>query len=235
MTIVQHARATWVGRLATILVCAVAQNEVRAQDEKGLPAGHSSHGEVFNEGPRQKAYLMGGTGRVNFSVTTAEPLAQQFFNQGVGQLHGFWYFAAERTFRQVAAIDPECAMAYWGMAMANFGNEERGRGFIAKAVEKQENGDAREQLWIDSVAKYLAKDPEDRKERRRTFLRDIENIIHEFPDDIEAKAFLAVFVWKFKGDLPISSHEAISALLSQVFAVEPNHPSHHYKLSLIHI
>src|SRR6185436_8539256 len=91
--------------------------------------GHSLHGEAFDEGPRQKAYLMPGTGGVHFVVSTANPLAQQFFDQGLGQLHGFWYFEAERSFRQVAALDPKCAMPYWGMAMANFGNETRARGF----------------------------------------------------------------------------------------------------------
>src|SRR6185369_17215648 len=73
--------------------------------EPTVLAGHSYHGEVFNEGPRQKAYLMGGTGDVSFPVTTKSPEAQQFFNQGLGQVYGFWYFEAERSFRQVAALD----------------------------------------------------------------------------------------------------------------------------------
>ena len=162
-----------------------------------LPAGHSSHGEAFNEGPRQKAHLMGGTGKVDFPVSTKNPQAQEFFSQGVGQLHGFWYFEAERSFRQVAALDPDCAMAYWGMAMANFGNEERARGFITEAVRRKDVGDQKEQLWIEAVSDLLNEDRGDQKKRRRQFLRDIENIIHEYPDDIEAKAFLAVFVWKF--------------------------------------
>jgi hypothetical protein len=102
-----------------------------------LPAGHSQHGEIFNEGPRQRAYLMGATGNVSLSVTTSVPEAQQFFNQGLGQLHGFWYFEAERSFRQAAALDPECAMAYWGMAMANLENEKRGKGFIDEAVKRK--------------------------------------------------------------------------------------------------
>src|SRR5437870_5338275 len=85
-------------------------------------AGHSYHGESFNEGPRQRAYLMGNTGNVHFPVTTASPEAQKFIDQGIGQLHGFWYFEAERSFRQAAALDPDCAMAYWGMAMANTNN-----------------------------------------------------------------------------------------------------------------
>src|SRR5205807_1885125 len=73
--------------------------------------GHSMHGESFNEGPRQQAYLMGGTGNVHLPVTTQSADAQLFFDQGVGQLHGFWYFEAERSFRQVALLDPDCAMA----------------------------------------------------------------------------------------------------------------------------
>ena len=62
--------------------------------------GHSMHGETFDEGPRRAASLLGTTGRVTFPITTSVPRVQQFFNQGIGQLHGFWYFEAERSFRQ---------------------------------------------------------------------------------------------------------------------------------------
>ena len=58
-------------------------------DSTEIPAGHSYHGEAFNEGPRQKAYLMQGTGNVSFPATTNSELTQKFLNQGVGQLHGF--------------------------------------------------------------------------------------------------------------------------------------------------
>ena len=58
-----------------------ASTEGDTQEEKDeLPAGHSYHGEAFNEGPRQKAYLMGTTGTVDFPITTKSPEAQQFFN-----------------------------------------------------------------------------------------------------------------------------------------------------------
>ena len=52
-------------------------------------AGHSLHGEAFDEGPRQAATLMPGTGKVKLKITSKQPKAQAFFNQGVGQLHGF--------------------------------------------------------------------------------------------------------------------------------------------------
>src|SRR3954464_3660928 len=139
-----------------LLLCAGA---ARADDEPAVPGsksqpGHSSHGEAFNEGPRQKAELMTGTGEVHFPVTTKSELAQKFFDQGVGQLHGFWYFEAERSFRQVAALDPDCAIAYWGMAMANVGNEKRAAEFIKKAVDRKAHASHREALYIDSLAEY---------------------------------------------------------------------------------
>ena len=65
---------------------------------KEVLQGHSSHGEAFNEGPRQSAYLMGGTGNIHFPVTTDSKQAQAFIEQGIGQLHGFWYLEAERYF-----------------------------------------------------------------------------------------------------------------------------------------
>ena len=89
-------------------------------EESNTVRGHSYHGEVFNEGPRQAAVPIEGTGKVLFPVTTDSGEAQMFFEQGIGQLHGYWDFEAERTFRQVARLDPDCAMAYWGMAMANY-------------------------------------------------------------------------------------------------------------------
>ncbi|HYE98966.1 MAG TPA: alkyl hydroperoxide reductase, partial [Planctomycetota bacterium] len=101
-----------------------------------LQEGHSVHGEAFNEGPRQAAVRMAGMGDVRFAVTTEKEDAQAFVNQGVAQLHGFYYFEAERSFRQAAAIDPGCAMAYWGMALANINNDKRAKGFIEEAVKR---------------------------------------------------------------------------------------------------
>src|SRR6185503_7631347 len=109
----------------------------RADDAAPGPLpGHSYHGEAFDEGPRRAAYLMGNTGKVHFPITSKVPQAQAFFDQGVGQLHGFWYLEAERSFRQVAALDRDCAMAYWGMAMANVNNDKRAKAFLAEAVKR---------------------------------------------------------------------------------------------------
>ena len=202
-------------------------------EEKSLPEGHSFHGEAFNEGPRQKAYLMKGMGRVRSPITTNKQEAQLFFTQGVSQLHGFWYFEAERSFRQAAMLDPNCAMAYWGMAVANRNNVERAKKFINSAKEHRKNASKREKLWIDSEVNYWADTKKNEKDRRRKMVRDLETIIFDFPDDIEAKAFLAVWLWQssHKG-LPISSHMTINMLIQDVLDIEPMHPCHHFRIHL---
>ena len=83
--------------------------EIPIADESAgdVLAGHSFHGEAFNEGPRQKAYLMEGTGRIQFDVTTKNPEAADFVRQGMGQLWGYWYLEAERSFRQAAGCGDE--------------------------------------------------------------------------------------------------------------------------------
>jgi peroxiredoxin len=180
---------------------------------------------------------MPGVAAIRFPITTKVPLAQQFFNQGVGQLHGFWYFEAERSFRQVASLDPECAMAYWGMAMANDNNETRAKTFIEKAVAKKAAASPREIAWIDALAANYA--DKDTVEGRRKFIRALESLVQEDPQDVEAKAFLALQIWKngswmteSKKQLPISSHQAVDSILDQVFALNPMHPAHHYRIHL---
>src|SRR4030095_15080940 len=127
---------------------------------------HSMHGEAFNEGPRQFAVLMPGVQSVHFPVTAKAGDAQKFFDQGVTQLHGFWYFEAERSFRQVAYQDADCAMAYWGMALANINNQKRAAGFIKEASKRREKASPREQRWIDGWAGLYSDDKKDEKVRR---------------------------------------------------------------------
>ena len=222
--------------LAFPIASTSAQQTVDNRDEKSdeskIAEGHSYHGEAFNEGPRQQAYLMEGMGDVSFPVTTKSEEAQKFFNQGVAQLHGFWFFESERSFRQVATIDPDCAMAYWGMAMSNLKNYKRAQGFIAKAVEKKSLVTDRERRYIDAMNDYF-KSETDKKARNKKYVKALEEIIYHYPDDIEAKAFLAVQLWYNNGQgLPINSYAAVDALLEQVFQKAPMHPAHHYRIHL---
>src|SRR6478609_301890 len=77
-----------------------------AKKPTGDAFGESHMGAMFNEGPRQAAKLLSGQGRIKFPATTKNAEAQKFVEQGVGQLHGFYYLEAERSFRQAAALDP---------------------------------------------------------------------------------------------------------------------------------
>jgi peroxiredoxin len=216
--------------LSFAFLCANVGLPARA-DEKPLP-GHSTNGEAFNEGPRQAAALMPGMGAVEFPVTTTSELAQKFFTQGIGQLHGFWYFEAERSFRQAAALDPACAMAYWGMAMANINNPKRATDFMKVAVSKK-GATRREQLWISAFGDYCAEGGKSDDEKRKALVGAMEGLIYEFPEDLEAKAFLVFQLWdNSEHGLPLSSRLAVDALAKQILAANPMHPVHHY---LIHL
>jgi hypothetical protein len=209
----------------------------KENDKDKLAPGHSTHGEAFNEGPRQKAYLMQNTGNVNFPVTinaaTGKQEAQSFFNQGVGQIHGFWYFEAERSFREVARIDPDCAMAYWGMAMANINNRTRGRNLISEAVKRKDKANDREQMYIAALDAFLKADDNRKKQRAEAYTKALERILLKYPDDVEAKAFLALQIWLDRdSELPVLSYLAVDGLLDQVFAANPLHPAHHYRIHL---
>jgi peroxiredoxin len=204
-----------------------------AADKPAPAAGHSYHGEVFNEGPRQAAVLIPGTGEVHLEVTTKSEEARRFFKQGVGQLHGYWFFEAERSFRQAAKLDPDAAMFYWGMAMANFKNDTRGKKFIDEAVARKEKASDREKLWIDGLAAYF-KDPKtDAKKRLRDYVRSLEKILEKHPVEVEAEAFLLHQVFYNSGkDLPISSHYAMNLVAEKILAKHPRHPANHFQIHL---
>ncbi len=251
---------------------ASAQDAPSADDPLAeVLAGHSYHGTAFNEGARQAARILGGTGKVDFEVTTESAEARKFFNQGVGQLHGFWDLEAERSFRQVAMIDPDCAMAYWGAALATFEKSERAAGFIEEAFEKMETASPREKLYIkalhryfrgekkddkkvdadckekgndaskdelkenesDSESEYEIVDDSNKKERAARYLRDLEDIVIEYPDDIEAKALVVHRIWhNTRSGWKIGSFVAAESLLKEVLKVNPLHPAHHYRIHL---
>ena len=58
-------------------------------------------------------------GQVRFPVSCS-PAVQQPFERAVALLHSFWYLEAAKAFTQIAQADPDCAMAYWGLAMTNW-------------------------------------------------------------------------------------------------------------------
>lgn len=219
-------------------------------------AGHSYHGEAFNTGPRQAAVLIPGMSEIKFPTSTKSALAQQFIEQGVAALHGFWYLEAERSFRQAAKEDDSLAIAYWGMAMSNMNNPSRARPFIDEAMKRRnKNTSRREKLYIEALDRLVAKKKKDdkaeanksteadkkakqaerdaMKKRAEQYLSEMEKILHEFPEDIECKAFIAVLMWQAERlGVKVTSRYAVNALLGEVFDENPMHPAHHYRIHL---
>ena len=71
--------------------------------------------------PTLPAKILPGMGTVHLPITTSSAEAQQFFDQGVAQMHSFWAREAERSFLQAAALDPAAPMPHWGIAMVAAG------------------------------------------------------------------------------------------------------------------
>jgi peroxiredoxin len=192
-------------------------------------AGHSLHGEAFDDGPRHHAELIPGMGKVHFPVTTGRAEAQPFIDQGVAQLHSFFYFEAERSFRQAALIDPDCAMAYWGMAMSNVNNARRGRGFLKEARKRDAKLTAREKLYLTAL-EGLFKEGSDSKAQKQAFQDGLEAVVQESPGDIDARAWLAMASWQ---NGPGGGRQALDTVIDSVLQVEPMHPgAHHYRIHL---
>src|SRR5688572_21694499 len=72
--------------------------------------------------PSLPAKLLPGMGVTRMPVTTTSEQAREFFNQGVSQMHSFWFIESERSFLQAAALDPNMAMAYWGISVSAAGD-----------------------------------------------------------------------------------------------------------------
>lgn len=210
-----------------------SNSEIPNADESqaGVLAGHSFHGEAFNEGPRQKAYLMEGTGKVKFDVTTKNPQAADFVRQGMGQLYGYWYLEAERSFRQAAMLDPDCAIAYWGMARANDKNSKRAKSFIEEAVKRKGNAGKLEGMMIDALSAYLNSTSKKRSDKTKPYFAAFEEMAKEFPDNLEVKANRAFLMYRYRSDLKLSYDDANDAL-NKVLAIEPLHPVHHFRIHL---
>src|SRR6266545_2834551 len=105
--------------------------------ESGAPSvlsrlGHSQHGDAFDTGPREKPWPMTGIGEAHFPITTRNPEVQRWFDQGNALLHSFWDYEAERAFRWCVKLEPDNAMAYWGLARAS---TLRGLGGEGRAAE----------------------------------------------------------------------------------------------------
>ena len=183
------------------------------------------------------ATLMEGYGKAHMSVTTKSAEAQTFFDQGLALMHSFWFYEADRSFERAAQLDPDCAMAQWGIAMSDI-NEERRNSAIKRAKELAPKVSEREQLYITAVeARYAG---EKSTVQNNGFLgasdkyqRAMRKLVSFYNDDLEAKLFLALASmsgYERDGTPNPGTVEAI-ALLQAVLAKSPNHlAAHHYMI-----
>lgn len=182
-------------------------------------------------------------GVVNFS-TSCSPAAQKKFNLAVAWLHSFEYEEAEKTFTEVAGTDPQCAMAYWGIALSNYHPlwvpptpAELKKGW--SAVEKAKAATKKNQREQDYIAaiEIFYKDHDKLDHRARAFAySDAMKQLHEHnPSDREAGVFYAltlIATGMISRDKTYAREKQAAQILNAVLAREPQHPGvSHY---LIH-
>ena len=139
-------------------------------------------------------------GAYTFPVTTNRPRAQQFINQGVNLMYGFNHAEAGRAFAEAARLDPGCAMAYWGQALAvgpninaamNPEDEAEAHALVQKAVSLGARATARERAYITALsARYTGK-PADRARADRAFAEAMRALAKRYPRDLDAATLFA--------------------------------------------
>jgi len=189
-----------------------------------------------------KEPLYDGLGSYSRKVTTNSAEAQRYFDQGFGFLHGFNHRAAIRAFQQAAELDPKCAMAHWGVALA-CGPHINAIAVPAPAAElawkelqlAQKNagsGSQVEQALIDALAKrYANPQPDDRSELDRAYADAMREVWKKYPKDPDVGAFFAEAMmnlrpwdqWTPDGK-PQPGTDEIIATLDAVLTLNPNHP-----------
>src|SRR5262245_61043216 len=140
-------------------------------------------------------------GKVSFP-TSCDPKVQAEFDRGVAMLHSYWFLIARRTFEGILKEDPNCAIAYWGVAMDYLGNTlattpTRAEAQAAwEALEKARAIGAktqRERDFIEALSAYFRdheKTPVDA--RLAAYNAALEQMAKRYPDDFEVQAYYAL-------------------------------------------
>ncbi|MEO7652187.1 MAG: hypothetical protein ABIZ80_17115 [Bryobacteraceae bacterium] len=171
--------------------------------------------------PSLPARLMTGQGRIDFPITTSNPKAQEFFNQGVAQMHSFWAVEAERSFLQAAALDPEAPMPHWGIAMVAAGDyrphfqlvrdgvpanikktgtnvrtPEGGPGRAAAATKKALELSAApgKATAVEKlyIASIVARRNPDAADPDQAYIDGLRAVVAAYPNEVEAQTYLAL-------------------------------------------
>lgn len=174
-------------------------------------------------------------GRVNFRVSCT-PRAQQQFRRAVAWLHSFEYEEAERAFTEVTITDPQCAMAYWGIAMSNYhplwappSVTELRKASDALAKGKSIGAKTRREQDYLAALEAFYKDFETRDLRTRTFAYSeaMDQLFRRYPTDREAGVFYAltlIATGTMDTDKNYTNEKRAAHILNRVLAREPRHP-----------
>ena len=188
--------------------------------------------------------LMTGIGKASLTITTKSPRVQRYFNQGLALLHCFWGNEARRSFQEAIRLDPNCAMAYWGIyqVMSNpftgGANPEEKKEALDKAVALSSGGSPHEQAYIKAIETREALGG---KKGRLAYHQAMESLIADYPNDLQAKLFLAqfLFVYDFSYTFnltgePSKNRQRSLELIKEVLATDPNNAAaHHYWIHVV--
>lgn len=197
------------------------------------------------------APLLANLGRHHHAVTTSNPRAQQFFDQGLRLVYAFNHAEAVRAFREAARLDPSLAMAHWGHAYALSANindpitperEQDAYGAIQRAVALEANASAAERAYIDALAKrFSSRFGEEREAKDKAFVDAMKAVAVRYPDDPDAATIYAAAImetmpwryWREDGFPQPGTQEAID-LLERTIARFPDHPgAHHFYIHIV--
>jgi tetratricopeptide (TPR) repeat protein len=176
--------------------------------------------------------LRTGLGTTTLTMTTKSAKAQQYFVQGVELLHCFWDFEAYRAFKEAARLDPDAAMAYWGIvqSISDYDSmKDEQTAALEKAKALMPKASEHEQFYLRAQQKEHDDDHDG-------FAHEMEMLIESYPQDVDAKLFLAIsskYGYDKKGNLKEGALEPLM-LVENVLAGHPdNAAANHYLIHLL--
>jgi hypothetical protein len=191
--------------------------------------------EVHSHPPPEKL------GRVSFPTSCAARVAHDF-ERSVALLHSFAYAASEQAFRKVAAADPTCAMAHWGIAMSYYhqlwsppsADELRDGQLQIQEARRLNAASQRERQLIAAAAAYYADPAQAPPLRAKAYSDAMGEAARSNPHDTEVQVFYALSLIAIAPpeDATHASQKRAAAILEPIYRAQPLHPgAAHY---LIH-
>ncbi|HMG84326.1 MAG TPA: hypothetical protein VK574_01205 [Terracidiphilus sp.] len=186
------------------------------------------------------AFLMDGLGNLHHPVSTKNAEAQKFFDQGLRLVYAFNHDEAARSFRKAAELDPQLAMAWWGVALAvgpNYNlpvdpeHEKIAAEAVARANSLVGNAMPVERDYIAAIAARFSSDPKpDYHQLDVNYSKAMAALAHDYPDDLDAATLYADSLmnlrpWKLwnADGTPAEGTNEIVATLEGVLRRDPNH------------